>query len=934
MIEQPAGGDLVGRADELALLERCLTAAGHGRGALVLISGEAGIGKTALAQAALARAWAGGAAVAVGRCYERGVAPPFSPWPDLLAELAAGHALEPAALPPPFGEGAPAQTAYQQLRAVVAALHAAAAARPLALLLDDLHWAGPEALELLDLLTRQLDGVPLLALATYRVEEVRQGRPLHALLPQLGRNRPATAITLGALSVAETACLIAARHGPASDELAAYLHARAEGNPLFLVELLDELIRRRMLERDAAGRWLPPRQELRPPALLLYLVEQRIARLGGEAAALLEVAAVVGSEWDLAVVEAVLGWPEERLLRALEEALAGGVILATPGPAERYRFAHGLIRDVLYDWQLARRRRHLHARVAAALAAAPRADPAALVHHCAVAGDWPGVVRHGLAAGDLARDRLASHSAVHFYQQALAAAERTPAAERPVPITLLYERVGQALLVLNRHEAAADAFARMLEAARGSGEAAAECRALCWLGLIARRAYRLAEARATAGAALAIARSLDDAGLLALAHWNLGHLWKIAGEIEPSVRHLAQAEAAARAAGAGDVLGWCLQNLAQLATWRGDYPQAAAQAGEALRLARAGRDPLSVGGAAWVLAIVQGEQGHYEAARQTLQTGLDLAEESGERHYQARLLNTLGWLHAELGDYATALIWDEQSLAVARHGEGDKVTEAERYALLNLATDAIGLGDLDAAEARLRRFACLLDDSEYSRLRYQNRYQLTQAELALARGDGESARRWAEEAARLAGAKGVRKNLAKSWLLGGRALLALDRPREAAERLRRAVALADELEHGSLRWLARGWLAAALAAARRPAEAADRRGQALALVEAIAAGLTEARLRDAFLASPLVARLRAAPVPAAVAPAVPYPAGLSAREVEVLRLVAQGETNQAIAAALSISVKTVNTHVTSILNKTGCANRAAAASFALRHGLV
>jgi DNA-binding NarL/FixJ family response regulator len=146
------------------------------------------------------------------------------------------------------------------------------------------------------------------------------------------------------------------------------------------------------------------------------------------------------------------------------------------------------------------------------------------------------------------------------------------------------------------------------------------------------------------------------------------------------------------------------------------------------------------------------------------------------------------------------------------------------------------------------------------------------------------------------------------------------------------VALADELGHGALRWQARLWLGRAEAAQHRPREAATALAAARDLVDAIAAVLPTAALQAAFLAWEPVQALHAAgaaPPPAAA----DYPAGLSAREVEVLRLVAQGETNQAIADTLSISIKTVNTHMTSIFNKTGCANRAAATSFALRHGL-
>jgi DNA-binding CsgD family transcriptional regulator len=933
-------GSLIGRAAEQAILRERLAGLARGRGALALIGGEAGIGKTTLAEAALTRARGDGAAVAIGRCYERGVAPPFAPWPDLLAALAAAGALDLAGLPAPFGAAPPATTAYQLMRAVVAALHAAAARRPVAILLDDLQWADQEALDLLDLATRQLDAAPLLALATYRSEEAGHGRPLFDFLPQLQRNRPASTITLGPLSAAETASLAEARLGACSDALIAGLHARADGNPLFLVAWLDDLAARGRLGRDGAGRWAAPAAVAPTPPLLRQLAEQRVDRLGEETATLLNTAAVVGQEWDLGVVEAALAWPEELLLAALAPALAGQVIAPAAETPERYRFAHGLIRDVLYDRQLARQRRRLHARIASILegagAGAPGAvEPAALAYHFGQAEDWASASRYSLAAGDEARQRAAVASAARFYQQALDFARR--AAPPPeTPLTTLYERLGRARLTLHQHAPAATAFTAMLEAARAGDDRLSEGRALGWLSFVHTRLSRLADARRLGEGALALAEQLAEPRLLAFAHANLGHLDKIAGEPAPAVRHLETAEPLARAAEDAETLCWSLQNLAHLAVWRGEYALAEAQAEEALALARRTRDALSLGGSTWILGLARGERGRYEPARQALQAGLDQADESGEHHYFVRLLNTMGWLHSELGDYATALAWDQRALAASQRGDADPATEAERYSLLNLATDELGLGRPDAAASHLRAFERVRDDNEYARLRYLNRHQLLLAEEALARGDGETALRQAEEAARLATTKGVRKNLAKGWLLAGRALLALDRPREAAERLRRSVALADELGHGSLRWVARLWLGRAATALRQRGEAASLFQQALDQVEALAAALPEARTRDAFLAAPTVIALReaadAASAPSA-AVAVEYPAGLSAREVEVLRLVAQGETNQAIAEALSISVKTVNAHMTSIFNKTGSANRAAAASFALRHRL-
>ena len=218
----------------------------------------------------------------------------------------------------------------------------------------------------------------------------------------------------------------------------------------------------------------------------------------------------------------------------------------------------------------------------------------------------------------------------------------------------------------------------------------------------------------------------------------------------------------------------------------------------------------------------------------------------------------MGWLHYEIGDLDSALRWDQRARDAAGYEPEARASEAMRYTLLNLATDELGAGRLQQAEEYLAEFERVLDDVEYARFRYLNRYQLVRAEVALAHGELDAASGWAQEAAALATAKGVRKNLVKSQLLIGRTLLARGRSREAVDLLHTAVELADALEHRSLRWQARWWLGQACAALRQLPTARDHYRHALDQVQAIAAELEDERLRTCFLRSPLVENLRAA----------------------------------------------------------------------------
>ena len=565
---------LVGRDGDLAAAQQRLEGVLRGRGALVFVSGEAGIGKTSLALAIGWRAQAAGAVFALGRCYESPAVPVFAPWLDLLADLALHTSLDFTALPPPFGDGPSAQTSYYLMRSVVSALRTVTTLRPVVLLLDDLHLADRDTLDLLAFVTRYLDQLALMVLVTYRAEGVQRQHPLSDVLPQLYRDRPTETIRLGQLNVADAARLVESRYDRCSPALATYLHTRSDGNPLFLVELLRDLTEQRLLAHDDEGRLLPPAGSPQVPAILEQLITQRIARLGAEVESFLSTAAVVGEEWELAVVEAVLAWPEETILQALEIGLATHVVTPVDGGSERYRFTHGLIREVLSGRQLARRRKQLHARIAAALenlatvGFTPAPDVAMLAYHCVAAEVWTKAVPYCLEAGDLALSRNASHSALRSYEHALAAAQRLPHIDRHLLLTL-NERVGQAHMLLNQREHAEVAFAHMLQLAQADDDQLAEGRALYWLSQIRARLYQMAEAHATSEAALRTAMQAADSHLLALTYWNRGHLALITGDLKRADQLLDRGAELAREGKTADVLGRCLQDLALLRVWAG-----------------------------------------------------------------------------------------------------------------------------------------------------------------------------------------------------------------------------------------------------------------------------------------------------------------------------------------------------------------------------
>lgn len=494
--------------------------------------------------------------------------------------------------------------------------------------------------------------------------------------------------------------------------------------------MLSDLFEQDLLAQDSAGRWLPPRADVPVPTVIQQIIAQRVDRLGADVGVLLEVAAVIGEGWDLTVAEAVLDWPEERLLRALEDALAVRLVLPAAERGDQYQFTHGLTREVLYNRPLARRRNRLHARVGGALEERLPSGPdvggrrAELAHHFHAAGVWDKTLEYSLAAGDAAQQRYANHSAAQFYEQALEAIRRLPETDAARYSCSLYERLGQVYMVLNRKVQAEAAFSQMLEAARATDDRLVEGRALSRLIVAREWLYRFDEARATGEMALVVAEQVGDRRLLALTHRNLGHLHVVHGGLVRAHHHLERSETLARGEGEDAVLAPCLQNQAYIALFRGDYARAERLAREALALAQASHDVLVFSGVCFCLGLALGERGQYEGARQVVQTGIERAQASGERHYLPKLLNTMGWVHSELGQYEMARHWNEQALRACRDETIGRGGEAECYTLLNLATDALYAADMGAAEGYVREFRSVSERPAYSRYRFTNRYQL------------------------------------------------------------------------------------------------------------------------------------------------------------------------------------------------------------------
>ena len=459
MIPTPSG--LVGRDRPLAELRALVEAALASRGGVVALTGEAGIGKTTLAAAAADHAEQRGATVVWEACWEG--APPFWPWLEALAALGVDAGLQDRGrTAPPAGPPSPAAR-FERFHAVSSALLQATGARPLMVVLDDLHWADPASVELAAFHARRARRSPQLLVVTYRDVEVAPGDPLAGPIARLeaeGRTLP-----LGGLDAPQVAQVLAGVTGGEPDpELGASVRRRTGGNP-FLVQQVG-----RLLVAHPGASEIP--HGVRDPIL------RRLAALGDPCLRLLEAASVLGPDLRPEVLAAVSGQPTGTVLALLGEAAGARVLVAPAGELGPWRFAHDLFREVLYGQLDPPARARLHLEAAAALETpgrgGPEARPAELAGHYLRAVDQGGQLPPAAAARAVAYSEraaqeaaavLADEDAARHYRRALQLGEATGQLDPAGRSRLLAGR-GESLRRAGDTAGARQAFRQAAELAR------------------------------------------------------------------------------------------------------------------------------------------------------------------------------------------------------------------------------------------------------------------------------------------------------------------------------------------------------------------------------------------------------------------------------------------------------------------------------------
>ena len=499
----------VGRRVEMNQLQAMLEEMLAGRGRLVMLVGEPGIGKTRTAEELAALAERNGAQVLWGRCYEGDGAPAFWPWVQILRsyvrkrdpealrrEMGAGAA-EIAQMLPLVRERLPAipapahaeaeQARFRLFDSVATFLTNAAAARPLVLLLDDLHWADRPSLLLLQFLARATEGVPLLVAGTYRDVELTPRHPLADILGTLCREPVYERLVLRGLPDEDVRQLLStwSRQQVAS-AFVRFIARVTEGNPFFIKEFCRHLVEEKLLVLDG-DRWIDHAAmgQMAIPQEIRVLIERRLAHLSPLCRWLLTIAAVIGRDFSLPAVARVwsrVGGPpsgaEQAALALLDGAVTARIIETRRRRLGQYRFSHALICEALQDELTPSDRVRLHLHVGECLEELYRTDIephlAELTHHFVVAAEGGGDVERAIGycirAAERAAAALAYEDAVGHYERALQVIELKPPVDEARRCTVLLA-LGEAWWKAGEPGRAKESFGRAAESARQLGAA-------------------------------------------------------------------------------------------------------------------------------------------------------------------------------------------------------------------------------------------------------------------------------------------------------------------------------------------------------------------------------------------------------------------------------------------------------------------------------
>lgn len=975
----------VGRHHEVEAMGLALDAACAGKGRLVLLAGEPGIGKTRTALELGAHAAHRGARIVWGRCHEEEGAPPYWPWAQILRALATARSLDelraeldaggsdiadivpeirarlPDLAPAPM-IGDPSGTRFRLFGSITRFLINASRREALALVLDDLHWADVPSLRLLEFLGQEMGESRLLVVGTYRETELSRQHRLSDTLGALARVPHAVRLHLSGLNADDVRRFVATAAGVVPPVwLTSAIHSQTEGNPLFVREVVRLLAQGGHFAEAAPT--AATSSSIRLPEGVREVIGRRLNLLSPSCNEVLAIAAVIGREFSLDVLaRACAPRSEDTVVEALDAAIDARIVEESMSGV--YQFTHTLVRVTLYDELRTGLRRRLHHAVGEAIETVHRRDVQPvltdLAYHfraASLGGDVERAIDYATRAGQSADNALAFEDATALFQNALDVLD-TLSVDDPRRRCMLLLRLGDAQRKSTDYPRALESLGAAAEIARNQGVVEVLAESACLYEDVAWRFT--AHVSAAPGRLLEAALALLPEGAVA---WRVRLLGSLArerlhtGRMDESKALSAQATSLARSMGDPAALATSLATLADFPWLPHETQDMLVQATELAELGERAND------------LEVALRGHFRRSAMLLELGdmpgaLAAVEAMGRinarmrqpfhRAWELGARVTVALLRGALDEAEQQILQNTRSQLALPTGVIDPLSiliftlrrEQGRLAELGplvamfvrqnsmsgtwlpgLALLYVELGDLDAARTTFDDVAT----GEFESLPRDGRLAISLSyltEVCVALGNAEHApvlyrllQPWDGRCIVLGGGTGCRGSSGR--FLG--MLATLEANWAAAERhFADAIALNERMAALGPLSHTQCDLAAMLLARGDDGDA----GRAAALLDQ--AGEQAAALGLNAVANRVEA-LR--PKVAAATPRPTLPDNLTSREAEVLRLLAIGRGNADIAMVLEISQSTVATHVHNILTKTGCANRTEAAAYAVRHGL-
>jgi DNA-binding SARP family transcriptional activator len=762
---------LIGRELELSRLARALDAVANDAGQLVVVLGEAGIGKSSLLEALEEEARQRGVRCHLGRSYPSEQVLAFAPWIDALRADALGDPALPARLGRPWveelarlfpdllaGAGLHDRGAAEPQRlfeAMTRLLSCLSADHPRLVMLEDVHWADEMSLRLLAFVARRIGGARVLVVATAREEELAGALMLSSILAELHTDPRVDRMLLASLSREQTAGLVRALARTRTDDVAVAalsekVFGASRGNPFMVVETMRALAEGAMTE-GLVGTALPGR--------VRQMIAGRLERLGDRCRSLLAAAAVIGREFDFTLLQDAAGFSEALAAEEIETLVRRRVLRVV---GERFDFVHDQVRDVAYGDLLPPRRTLVHAAVARAIERhhAGHLDEHVerLAHHTFQGEIWDRAVSYGRRAGDIAAERSASAQASACFAQALQALARLPESRQTV------EQGLELRLMRTSHHFALgerDAYLERVEELVALAERLGDG---IWLARVtATRANALWFAGDNRGAlewghrAVARSEALGDAESLISATLNLGLICNTVGDYHQAAALLSRAAELT----AGDMqpqrLGRTLYpaanaraELARALADLGRFDAATAAIEEAIRIAESLQHTTTL-----LVARMDGGhvlicRGDWSRAIASLEASLRELRDAGHTGFASGAAGMLGYARAMTGHPGDGIPLIRE--AIAHAAQGRRTREALFTTYLAEALLLVRQGE-EATTVAERALALSLERCERGT---EARACYIRGEIARTEGDASTAERHYHDALALAGKLGMR----------------------------------------------------------------------------------------------------------------------------------------------------------------------------------